>query len=132
MSDHGTFHCVVVTPEKAVLDVDAEFVAMPAWDGEIGILRHRAPLIVKLGIGVLRVTDGEATHELAIDGGFAEMVDNELTVLTEHAFFEFDLDREEVEQALSEAIAMKAPDLGWLSKRQRQIDRAKAQLKILD
>lgn len=131
MSDRGTFHCTVVTPERAVLDCDAEFVALPAWDGEVGILRHRAPLMVKLGIGVLRVTTAESTRKMAIDGGFAEMVDNELTVLTEHAFFAADLEREAVEQSLSEALEMDAPDPGWMDKRQRQIDRARAQLKIL-
>lgn len=131
MSDRGTFHCTVVTPERAVLDCDAEFVALPAWDGEVGILRHRAPLMVKLGIGVLRVTTAEATRKMAIDGGFAEMIDNELTVLTEHAYFATDLDRQEVEQSLTEALEMEAPDPGWMAKRQRQIDRARAQLKIL-
>ncbi len=131
MSDRGTFHCTVVTPERAVLDCDAEFVALPAWDGEVGILRHRAPLMVKLGIGVLRVTTTEATRKMAIDGGFAEMIDNELTVLTEHAYFAADLDRQEVEQSLTEALEMDAPDPGWMAKRQRQIDRARAQLKIL-
>ncbi|MDX1645437.1 MAG: ATP synthase F1 subunit epsilon [Thermoanaerobaculia bacterium] len=131
MSDKGLFHCTVVTPERAVLDCDAEFVALPAWDGEVGILRHRAPLMVKLGIGVLRVTTAEATRKMAIDGGFAEMIDNELTVLTEHAYFAADLDRQEVEQSLTEALEMDAPDPGWMTKRQRQIDRAKAQLKIL-
>ena len=131
MSDHGTFHCTVVTPEKAVLDCEAEFVALPAWDGEVGILRHRAPLMVKLGIGVLRVTTDEATHELAIDGGFAEMVDNKLSILTEHAHFAKDLDREAVEAALADALAMEVPDLLTVDIREKEIARAKARLKLL-
>ena len=76
------FQCVVVTPERVVLECEAEFAALPAWDGEIGIMRSRAPLMVKLGIGVLRVKSSEGEQRRAIGGGFAEMVDNKLSVLT--------------------------------------------------
>ena len=125
------FKCVVVTPERVVLECDTDFVALPAWDGEIGIMRSRAPLMVKLGIGVLRVKEETVEHQLAIDGGFAEMVDNKLSVLTEHAHFGKDLDRELVEQALKDAQTMEVPDLLAVDARMRAIARAKAQLKVL-
>lgn len=125
------FHCVVVTPERAVLECEAEFAALPAWDGEIGILRSRAPLMVKLGVGVLRVKTAEGEQKMAIDGGFAEMVDNRLSVLTEHAHFGADLEREAVEQALKDAEAMEAKTLAAVSERNQAIARARAQLKVL-
>jgi F-type H+-transporting ATPase subunit epsilon len=125
------FHCVVVTPERVVLDTAAEFAALPAWDGEIGILRARAPLMVKLGIGVLRVKTAEGEKRMAIDGGFAEMVDNKLSVLTERAHFAEDLKRAEVEQALAAAKALEAHDLAAVDARNKAIARAKAQLKLL-
>jgi F-type H+-transporting ATPase subunit epsilon len=125
------FHCVVVTPERVVLDCEADFAALPAWDGEIGIMRSRAPLMVKLGIGVLRVKEEAVEHQLAIDGGFAEMVDNKLSVLTEHAHFAKDLDRSTVEQALKAARAMEAHDLVAVEARNAAIARAKTQLKLL-
>lgn len=127
-----TFHCKVVTPERVVLDEKAEFVALPAWDGEVGILRHRAPLMVKLGIGVLRVRTHAGPRQMAIDGGFAEMVDNELSVLTEHAHFAEDLEREGVEAALAEAQAMEAHDPAGVERRAAAMARAKTQLKILE
>ncbi len=80
-----TFHCSVVTPERAVLDTDATFVAFPAHDGEIGILYNRAPLLCQLGKGTLRVELGKASHRFSIEGGFAQMVDNKLTILTDNA-----------------------------------------------
>ena len=43
--------CVIVTPERAVLDQPADFVALPLYDGELGVLPGRAPLIGRLGIG---------------------------------------------------------------------------------
>ena len=128
----NSFQCVVVTPERVVLDCDADFAAVPAWDGEVGFLRSRAPLMVKLGIGVLRVKTDDGERKMAIDGGFAEMVDNRLSVLTEHAHFADDLDRPAVEQSLKDAEAMEAHDLAGVAARQQAIARAKAQLKILN
>lgn len=42
-----TFHCSVVTPERAVLECEASFAAFPAHDGEIGIMPQRAPLLCR-------------------------------------------------------------------------------------
>ena len=78
-----TFLCSVVTPERAVLECEATFVAMPAHDGEIGILHNRAPLLCRLGVGRLRVESTSEKHVLFVSGGFAEMVANRLTILTE-------------------------------------------------
>src|SRR5439155_1110249 len=53
--------CVVVTPERAVVDEEADFVALPLYDGEIGILPGRAPLVGRLGYGELRIKRGTQT-----------------------------------------------------------------------
>lgn len=127
-----SFHCKVVTPEQVVLETEAEFVALPAWDGEVGVLRHRAPLMVKLGIGILRVTTTAGPQRMAIDGGFAEMVDNQLSVLTEHAYFAADLDGDEVRQALAEAQALEAHDPAAVVRRNDAIARSKTQLRLVD
>ena len=80
----GTFHLSVVTPEREVLSLEAKFVAFPAYDGEMGILAQRAPLLAKLGAGLLRVDEAAGgKHRLFIAGGFAQMVDDKLTLLTE-------------------------------------------------
>lgn len=86
MASEKTFHTSVVTPEQAVLETEARSVVFPAHDGKLGIMRGRAPLLTRLGAGVLRVdgADGSSAN-LHIDGGFAQMVDNRLTILTEQA-----------------------------------------------
>ncbi len=48
--------CVVVTPEKSLLDELVDFVALPLYDGELGVLPGRTPLIGRLGYGELRTT----------------------------------------------------------------------------
>jgi F-type H+-transporting ATPase subunit epsilon len=80
------FNCVVVTPEQQVLDQQCTQVIFPAYDGQIGILTDRAPLLAKLGKGELRVqpTSG-AEQTFTINGGVAQMKDNKLTILTTHA-----------------------------------------------
>ena len=106
----GVFHLSVVTPEREVLAVQAKFVALPAYDGEMGILAHRAPLLAKLGAGMLRVEEASgAKRTLFVAGGFAQMVDDKLTLLTEEAV---EPEKITVEQArASFAEAEKLPNL---------------------
>lgn len=81
----GTLHCSIVTPEKAFLETDADRVVVPAHDGEIGILPGHARLLAKLGTGICRVTSGGTTHRLLIDGGFVQVAENRVTILTDMA-----------------------------------------------
>src|SRR5882724_5910032 len=77
--------CVIVTPERAVLDEPAEFVALPMYDGELGVLPGRAPLIGRLGPGELRLQQHGTARRLFVDGGFAQVRSNVVTVLTPRA-----------------------------------------------
>lgn len=103
----GTFRLSVVTPEREVLALEAKFVAFPAYDGEMGILTQRAPLLAKLGAGLLRVDEAAGgNHRLFIAGGFAQMVDDKLTLLTEEA-----LDPEKVTLELAKSALAAASRL---------------------
>jgi F0F1-type ATP synthase epsilon subunit len=62
MAETKTFRCSVVTPERVVLEAEARFAALPAHDGEIGILRDRAPLLVKLDVGRLRIETADERY----------------------------------------------------------------------
>ena len=127
----ATFRLSVVTPEQSVLDAEVKFVALPAHDGEIGILRNRAPLLVRLAPGALRADTDGGPRTLFIDGGFAEMADNRLTVLTEAAMRPEELDAEEIAGAFDEAKALKIPDDAAFAARQRALGRAQVQRKLL-
>src|SRR4051794_34120901 len=98
-------HCVVVTPERALLDEAADFVALPLYDGELGVLPGRAPLIGRLGYGELRIRRGDATHRFFVDGGFAQVRANTVTVLTSRALRAGEIDSAAVHQALQAAQA---------------------------
>ncbi len=128
--DAKTFRCSVVTPEKVMLECDARFVALPAHDGEIGLLRRRAPLVCKLAIGKLRVETETGLEVFYVDGGFAEMAGNELTVLTEDARPAEELDPSEIGGLLKEARAMEAGDPVARLEREKAIERARMQLRV--
>ncbi len=132
MASSETFHCSVVTPERAVLECESTFVVLPAWDGEIGILRGRAPLLCKLGIGRLRIETADEEHILFLDGGFAEMLDNRLTILTEDARRPDELDRQAAASDLEEARALTVTDDASLEARQKALQRARTQLRLAD
>ena len=126
----GTFQCSIVTPEREVLDCRARSVVFPAWDGETGILRNRAPLLCRLGIGLLTADAVDGKTVLFIDGGFAQMVDNRLTILTEQAKKVSDLDRDEARQTLEDAKLMKVTSERAFQDRQNALQRGRVQLRL--
>ena len=130
MAKTSTFQCSVITPEKAVLECEAKFVTFPAHDGEIGILPRRAPLVCKLGIGPMRIETAEEKHVMLIDGGFAQIVDNKLSILTEQARKTDEINADEAQKALEQAREMKITDEPSYIARTRAIQRARAQLKL--
>src|SRR5205823_10941248 len=81
----GRVRCVVVTPERAVLDEFAEMVILPMFDGELGVLPGRAPIIGRLGAGELRLNDGGSVKRYFVEAGFVQVRSNVVTVLTAKA-----------------------------------------------
>lgn len=130
MAPSESFHCSVVTPERAVLECEAKFVALPAWDGEVGILKGRAPLLCKLGIGRLRIETPDEKHVLFVDGGFAEMLGDQLTILTEDARAPEELDRETAGSDLEAARSLSVTDDASFEERQKALQRARTQLRL--
>jgi F-type H+-transporting ATPase subunit epsilon len=131
MAKIDTFKCSVVTPEEAVLECEASFVAIPAHDGEIGILRNRAPLVCKLDVGALRIHQADGKPVVFyVDGGFAEMAGNHLTVLTADARKPEDIDLEAVAESLEAARRLAIDDEAAFERRQRALRRARVQKRL--
>lgn len=86
MPENDTLSCTLVTPTGEVFTEPASYVNIPAHDGLLGVQKNRAALLVELGQGTLTVTrpDGaEVTKQ--IEGGFAQVKDNKVTVLSDKA-----------------------------------------------
>lgn len=85
-ADSKLFHLALITPEQKVLEAEVFSVEFPAHDGSMGILTHRAPLVTKLGKGTLRLElQNGQEQRWSIKGGYAQMKDNTLTILTDEA-----------------------------------------------
>src|SRR5215218_285357 len=100
------FQCVIVTPEQQLMDEPIQQAIVPAHDGLIGILTDRAPLLVRLGLGPLRIDlAGGQTRHFLIEGGVAQMKDNRLTILTDRAVPATEIDAETARAEFAEATA---------------------------
>jgi F-type H+-transporting ATPase subunit epsilon len=79
-------HFELVTPARLVRSDDVYMVVVPGTEGEFGVLEGHAPFMTTMKDGALRIykTDGGSPEEIMIQGGFAEVSANGLTVLAEH------------------------------------------------
>ena len=122
--------CVVVTPERALLDQSADFVSLPMFDGELGVLPGRAALIGRLGCGELRIRHGGTTEHFYVDGGFAQIRDNRVTVLTARALKPDEISADKAREVLAEAGKI-APTVEAQESKLKAEARARAQLRVV-
>jgi F-type H+-transporting ATPase subunit epsilon len=124
-----TLLCTVVTPEQTALETKAEFVALPLFDGEIGIAPGHSPLIGRLGYGEMRIKAGGSTLKYYVDGGFVQVEGNVVAVLTNRAAPAQTLDAAAAEKHLQDALERPANTPELLEIRDRLIAQARAQLR---
>ena len=93
----------VVTPEAPIFDGSADMVVVPAHDGELGILPKHARLLSSLGIGSLRIQEGDTVSRWFLEGGFVQVRDNLVTVLCERALTFDKLDPDEADRQAASA-----------------------------
>jgi F-type H+-transporting ATPase subunit epsilon len=79
----GTLTLRVITPERIALDQSVESVRVPAVDGDLGILPRHAPMVAALDVGLMRYRVGGAEQVLFVSGGFCEVRDQTVRVVTE-------------------------------------------------
>lgn len=104
----------ILTPERSACCVEAEIVIARAVDGEIGILANHAPLVVTLDIAPLRYRKDGVEHAVAVNGGFLEVKENKVSVLTACAETETEIDFARAEAARDRAekrLAAPTPEI---------------------
>lgn len=121
--------CVVVTPEQTALEQKADFVALPLYDGELGIAPNHSPLIGRLGFGEMRVRTGGTTTSYYVDGGFVQVADNVVSVLTNRAVPSRSLSADAAEAQLTTALARPSNTPELTEIRHRAIAQARAQVR---
>jgi len=123
--------CSVITPEGRVFEGPVESVIIPAHDGQLGILRNHAPLVCKLGAGRLRAKTAQVEERWFVDGGFCQVFENEVTILTRRAIRPEQIDRAAAEAQLAEALQMVAKDEVSARRKAEAEASARAQLRMV-
>jgi len=93
----------IITPNEKVLSTEADQVVLPTESGEAGILTGHIPIVTKVIAGELKVIKDGNTEFIAVDHGFAKVLGNTISVLTEAAVDVKDIDLSEVESAQARA-----------------------------
>jgi F-type H+-transporting ATPase subunit epsilon len=122
--------CIVVTPERTVRDEPAEFVALTLFDGEVGIAPGHSPMIGRLGSGEMRITGDGGVVRYYVEGGFVEVVDNTVSVLTQRAVPAAELDPSQLQLTLAEARSRRADTDEAMAARDRSVQQTRAQLRV--
>lgn len=117
MSD--TLRCSVVTPVESLFEGEARYVNLPAWDGQLGVMPQTSPFLTRLGTGVLTIELSTGHKVFAIDGGFAQMQDGVLTMLTDAAAPAESIDATKASEELATASARVAEGAASQKERQR-------------
>ncbi len=97
------FQLDIVTPEKRVLSESVDSVVLPGSEGELGILPSHIPLVTALSPGELSYVKSGKTEHFAIGTGFVEVTGGRVSVLTDMALVEHEIDEKAVEAALANA-----------------------------
>jgi F-type H+-transporting ATPase subunit epsilon len=136
MADHAPIatpasglRIVVVTPEQTVLDTTTDFVALPLYDGELGVAPGHAPMIGRLGYGELRIGRLPGEQSFYVDGGFVQVADNVVSVLTNRAVPANRLDAGTIEDQIQQMLAAPAAGEEAMARRDRAIAQSRAQLR---
>jgi len=131
----NTIHVDVVSAEELIFSGEAEFVAIPAEMGEIGILPMHAPLITRIRPGAVRIKRPNQAEEeyVFVAGGILEVQPYAVTVLADTAIRGRDLDEAKAYQAKQEAedsLLNQASNIDY-AKAQAEIAMAMAQLSLI-
>ena len=130
MSD--TFQLEIVTPEKLVVKEAVEEAQIPGLNGYLGILPGHAPLITELGVGVITYRAGGATKTLSVAWGFAEVLQDKVTILAETVERPDEIDVARAQQAKERAeqlLKSNDPELDY-DRVQDDLRRAETRLKV--
>lgn len=121
----------LVTPEKVAWSAPADFVVLPAVNGEMGVLPGHQPFLVQLAPGEVRITDKGQVRRFAVSGGFAEVKDDAIALFAETAEMGESIDAERAHQALERAkLETTKPGLDELQLAEMEAAIRRAQVRI--
>ena len=98
------FNLEIVSPEKSFLKKDdVTEVVVPAFEGEMGILKDHISIISFLKPGIIKITSGNEKENFYVDDGIVEFKDNSLSILTSNIFDINNSDKEKIQEMIKQA-----------------------------
>jgi F-type H+-transporting ATPase subunit epsilon len=122
--------CIVVTPEKTELDTSAISITVPMFDGEMGILPGRAPMVGRLGFGLMTLTTSKGSTKHYVDGGFIQVTRESVCVLTDRLIAPEKIDAKQAANDLETASSMKSITAEAHVAKTRAVSQARAKLRL--
>ncbi len=96
-------HIQIVTPEKVLLDADADQITIPTTTGDITVLPHHVPLVSQLAPGELIIKKGGKEESIVVVGGFIQVTPSSVHVLADYAVSGKDISIVKAEEAKARA-----------------------------
>lgn len=133
------FRCKLITPEARVFDASASYVNVPMWDGARGFMANAGAVVGRVGSGELRVEfvdryevgiklEESGGKSWFVSGGFAQFVNNELTILADSAIEAEKVDAESAKAELDAANQKSNPNSDMMDRITADRNRARVKL----
>lgn len=122
-------HFSLVSPDRELFSGDVDHVIVPGTEGEFGVLARHAPFMATIKPGPLRILNDGGERRIFVNGGFADVTPDGLTVLAEDAVDLADFDLAALEQDLKDAredVADAGGDVAKLAAAQKALSRLEA------
>lgn len=99
----STLHLEIVTPEKAFFNDDIDMVIVRGIEGDLAILKNRAPIATPLKIGMIKIIKDDMERVASVLDGYITFIDNKATIVTDAAEWPGDIDVERAQSAKERA-----------------------------
>ena len=133
MADKNTFLLRIITPERLFYEGRAEMVEFNTTEGEVGILPGHIPLTVILKPGILNIYEPEGEKNAALHAGFAEVLQDRVTILAEIVEWpqEIDASRAEAARARAEERLHSRTSETDIARAETALQRAMARIEVI-
>jgi F-type H+-transporting ATPase subunit epsilon len=103
MADDRNFTLKIITPDRVFYEEPVSMVEFNTIEGEVGIFKDHLPMTMIIAPGILTITQGEKVSEAALHAGFAEVLQDQVTILAEIIEWPSEIDLERAEESKSRA-----------------------------
>ncbi len=120
----------IVTPERTTFDESVDGVVVPMLDGEAGILAGHAPVIGRLAPGEVRIQTSGRSQRFFVDGGFVQVADNRVSILTGRALTIDQINVAEAHKVLENTRISATDKPEIIEIKTKALDSARAQIRL--